>query len=149
MATLREVARIVAEMAHDGQMDRDGMPHIAHVERVVEIAKGMSLISTEEVYWDDLEVTAWLHDVLEDSELDIESFPFRIRAAVGLLTRQKDMTYTDYIERLVSGKSYSHRLAQRVKLADLLDNLERSLEQPSLRDRYFRALKRISLLFVG
>ena len=58
-------------------------------------------------------------------ELEAEGFPASVLDAVRLLTREKDVSYMAYIERL-SG----NRIARKVKLADLEHNsdLTRLLE---------------------
>ncbi len=63
-----------------------------------------------------------LHDVVEDTkwtlkELEAEGFPTGVLEAVRLLTREKDVPYMAYIERL-SG----NQIARKVKLADLEHN---------------------------
>jgi hypothetical protein len=55
-------AREIAVRAHGDQKDRDGSPHIAHVARV---AEGVPEAG-------EYQRVAWLHDVLEDSDITSE-----------------------------------------------------------------------------
>jgi (p)ppGpp synthase/HD superfamily hydrolase len=108
------IAEMIAERAHQDQTRRDGeTPYIAHVKAVV-----------EKVTEDDEKIVAWLHDVVEDSELtldDIASVGFSkdIITAVGLLTKTKGGDYTAYINGISENP-----LARTVKIADMKSNLE-------------------------
>ena len=112
-------ARELAVRAHGDQCDRDGSFHIAHVARVAE-AVGQS---------DPLQRVAWLHDVLEDTEVGVDDLRARLPAAelaaVLLLTHAGHEPYDDYIDRLVQADGDAGRLARAVKEADMLDNLHR------------------------
>lgn len=109
-------AKELAYRAHEGQVDKAGLPYIEHVARV---AASVS---------DDpgAEAVAWLHDVLEDcagsfkNEL-LNGFHVGIFYAVKALTRYKgfsDRKYYDDISR--------NPIALRVKLADIADNADES-----------------------
>ena len=89
-ALTRKAMRI-CYAAHEGQMDKSGVPYVFHP---IHLAEQME--TEEEI------CTALLHDVVE---------------AVRLLTREKDVPYMAYIERL-SG----NQIARKVKLADLEHN---------------------------
>lgn len=115
-------------------MDKSGVPYVFHP---IHLAEQME--TEEEI------CTALLHDVVEDTkwtlaELEAEGFPASVLEAVRLLTREKDVSYMAYIERL-SG----NRIARKVKLADLEHNsdLTRLLEvtERDLRrqEKYFLA----------
>ena len=115
-------------------MDKSGVPYVFHP---IHLAEQME--TEEEI------CTALLHDVVEDTkwtlaELEAEGFPASVLDAVRLLTREKDVSYMAYIERL-SG----NRIARKVKLADLEHNsdLTRLLEvtERDLRrqEKYFLA----------
>jgi hypothetical protein len=101
-------------------------------------------------------VVAWLHDVIEDgtapngSTIDMRERLIRrgvegeILAAVELLTRGEE-SYAAYIDRIANATGCAGRLARRVKLADLNDNLSRGgAKAVTLRARYLRARKRLS-----
>lgn len=92
-----------------------------------------------------LKIVALLHDVVEDSNVTVEDirkrFGSAIADAIEAITR-RDATYHDYILFKVARNS----LARKVKIADLLDNLEHIDKHPdwgfaSLRPRYKRALR--------
>jgi (p)ppGpp synthase/HD superfamily hydrolase len=104
--------------AHKGQKDMGGKPYWTHPVRVM--AKlGRSASVTEKH-------AALLHDVIEDTETTLDDlgnagFHPDVLAAVELLTRPADLTYRRYIRRLVLSGNVA---AMRVKLADLLDNMD-------------------------
>ena len=117
-ALTRKAMRI-CYAAHEGQVDKSGVPYVFHPLHLAE-----QMETEEEI------CTALLHDVVEDTkwtlaELEAEGFPASVLDAVRLLTREKDVSYMAYIERL-SG----NRVARKVKLADLEHNsdLTRLLE---------------------
>lgn len=117
-ALTRKAMRI-CYAAHEGQVDKSGVPYVFHPLHLAE-----QMETEEEI------CTALLHDVVEDTkwtlaELEAEGFPASVLDAVRLLTREKDVSYMAYIERL-SG----NRIARKVKLADLEHNsdLTRLLE---------------------
>ena len=112
-------ARDLAVRAHGDQRDRDGSLHIAHVARVVEVAAQS----------DACQRVAWLHDVLEDSDVTIDDLRRRLPdeevEAVLLLTHGTDESYEEYIDRLARAEGNAGSLARAVKEADMLDNLRR------------------------
>ena len=118
------VALELATTAHRGQVypSPEREPYICHPIRVME--------ALEE---GDEQIVALLHDVLEDTSVDVAElrelgFAKHIVRAVLLLTHDRTVPYADYIERLAHDP-----LARRVKLADLADNLRnnRRLESTS------------------
>ena len=111
--TLGRAISIAAE-AHAGQKDRAGAPYILHPIRL------MIQMDSE-----DAMMAAVLHDVVENSvwtldDLRKEGFSNEVLNAVDSLThRDKEgEDYWDYIKR-----AGSDPIALKVKLADLLDNL--------------------------
>lgn len=64
---------------------------------------------------------AWLHDVVEDTEITLadleQTFPPDVTAAVDALTRRSDETPAEYYARVRTVP-----LALTVKLADMADN---------------------------
>lgn len=124
------VAEAIARNAHAGQKCTvTGEPYIRHIERVVAMVDG-----------DEAKAVAWLHDVLEDT--DVTS---RDLARAGLsdavidsvedLTRSPDDSYSVYILSLVT---QSRALARTVKLADLRDHIRPDCPA-RLRPRYLSA----------
>lgn len=112
-------ARELAVRSHGDQRDRDGSFHIAHVARVAENVPQSE--SHQRV--------AWLHDVLEDSDVGVDYLRARLPQAevdaVLLLTHDLDEAYQDYIDRLVHAEGEAGTIARAVKEADMLDNLRR------------------------
>ena len=111
--TLERAIAIAAE-AHAGQKDRAGAPYILHPIRL------MIQMDSE-----DAMMAAVLHDVVENSvwtldDLRKEGFSNEVLNAVDSLThRDKEgENYWDYIQR-----AKSDPIAIKVKLADLVDNL--------------------------
>ena len=130
MEDMLERAVMMAARAHRGQKDKGGQPYLLHALRVM---LGCGSITEK--------TTAALHDTLEDTpltaaELAAEGFPPDVVEAVVCLTRGKGEEYADYIERVCR-----NRLAARVKLADLTDNLDWN-RLPELEERDFRRLER-------
>lgn len=106
-----EAAKAIAHREHADQTDKAGQPYIGHVSRVA------ARVSDDP----DTETVAWLHDVVEDtgvdlSELSVEFAP-HIVAAVDAITRRAGEDPADYYTRV-----RSNDLARRVKLADIADN---------------------------
>ena len=105
----------IAYKAHDGQVDKCGMPYIFHPFCVAE-----QLENEDEI------ITALLHDVAEDTDIGIdelktEGFNEKIIQALTLLTRDSRMPYFDYVERIKGNE-----IARKVKIADLKHNSDRS-----------------------
>lgn len=135
MSTL-EQAIIIAAKAHMNQTDKAGVPYILHPLRLMLNAK-----TVEE------QITAVLHDVIEDSPITLEElqtagFSVNVLEAVRILTRLKDTSYHQYLKGIAGND-----LAKRVKLLDLADNmnLER-IKNPTKEDflrleKYEKALK--------
>lgn len=108
-------AHEIAKKAHAGQVDKAGGDYIKHPEAVA------SFVNTAEEM-----AIAYLHDVLEDTEITAADLlnagiPHKVVEAVQVLTKEK---YTPYFEYLSRVKENS--LARTVKLADLKHNSDRS-----------------------
>lgn len=109
--TFADKAHEIARKAHFGQVDKAGVEYIKHPETVA------SFVVTDEE-----KAVAYLHDVLEDTEMTLEDlrdygFPEEVLAAIDILTKKKGQEYQDY---LVIVKN--NELARVVKLADLRHN---------------------------
>ena len=82
-----EQAKAHAMRVHEGQHDRDGRPHIEHVQRVADAVARADGDDPEAV------MVAYLHDVIEDKAEESEQtlraagFPEPVTAAVTLLSR--------------------------------------------------------------
>jgi (p)ppGpp synthase/HD superfamily hydrolase len=113
-------ARALAVKAHGDQRDRDGSFHVAHVARVAEASPG-----------DDAhQRVAWLHDVIEDSDMTAADLADRLPAAeleaVQLLTHEESsVSYADYVATITAASGQAGELARAIKQADMLDNLKR------------------------
>ena len=124
-----ERAIVCAVTQHEGQRDKQGLPVILHVLRVMLACRGGSA-----------QIVAALHDIVEDTKVELtdlamEGFSPCVVAAVEAITRRESETYTRYIHRLAT-----NMLAREVKIADLRDNLARGGAFPSLCQRYRGAL---------
>lgn len=113
---LVEAARLVAEAAHAGQVDKGGAPYIEHPAFVADRVRELG---GDEV----AAAVAWLHDVVEDTTVSLDAlasvFPARVVGAVDGLTRREGEPYFEYIER-AGGDS----VASTVKHCDLEHNLD-------------------------
>lgn len=88
-----EVAIRVASNAHEGQFDKSGKPYILHPLH----------LATQLMYDPDLATIAMLHDVVEDTHIEMGElieigFSRRIIDALRLLTHQEGVPYEVYIE---------------------------------------------------
>ncbi|WP_440110242.1 HD domain-containing protein [Paenibacillus sp. QZ-Y1] len=123
MPNLNVAIKIAAE-AHMGQFDKAGDPYILHPLRV------MMHLNTEAE-----RIVGVLHDVLEDTEVNVtellkQGFSGQVIEALGSVTRRKDETYFDFIQR-----AKQNEIGRKVKLADLKDNMDWSrIKVPSEED---------------
>ena len=90
-----EKAKAFAMMAHKGQTDKAGEDYFtAHVAVVADGVEPDPLVKA----------AAYLHDTVEDTGTTIDTiraeFPPEVAEAVSVLTREKDMTYAEYIWRV-------------------------------------------------
>lgn len=117
-------AQSIAKIAHAGQFDKGGHPYMEHIEAVVAGVNGPKA-----------KIAAYLHDVLEDTEitaedLKSEGFTDEIIEAVKALTRNNDETYEEFIKR-----AGCNPIAREVKLADLANNMNLSrIPEPTEKD---------------
>ncbi len=112
-------ARELAVRAHGDQRDRDGNYHIAHVARVADLAGSSAAYQR----------VAWLHDVIEDTDIDSQELRKRLPGAewdaLCLLTHDEADSYEQYIEAIARADGEAGALARAVKESDLLDNVRR------------------------
>ncbi len=111
-----EDAIALAVHAHKGQRDKAGAPYILHPLRLV-VRLGHDATDAQRM-------AAVLHDVVEDTPFSFEDLkslgcPAEVLAALECLTRRKEETYEEFIERAVQNP-----IARRVKRADLEDNMD-------------------------
>ena len=114
MMNLLSKAITLALKAHEGQVDKSGMPYAGHIMRVM--AAGRTI---------DEKIVGVLHDVVEDTDwtfdaLLAESFPVHIIDALRCVTKLSDNEpYDELIERVKTNP-----LAVAVKINDLTDNMD-------------------------
>ena len=137
----------IAAVAHEGQKDKAGAPYILHPLRVM-----MKLTDETE------RICAVLHDVIEDTDITIEylmneGFPKDVLTALDFLSKRENETYDSFIKRILNNK-----LACKVKLADLNDNMDLSrIPNPSPKDyqrveKYSKAkekIEKIEKIYIG
>ena len=106
-----EKAYEIAKKAHLGQVDKAGEAYIKHPEKVA------SFVKTDEE-----KAVAYLHDVIEDTELTLEDLyeyglSKEVIEAVDIITKKRGEDYQSYLNSVKKNK-----LARAVKLADLRHN---------------------------
>ena len=129
-------ALCIAYKAHEGQVDKTGIPYIFHP---FHLAESM----TDE----NSTIVALLHDVIEDTDwtiddLEKEGFNEDILTALKLMTHNPAEPYMDYISR-----PSTCPVARQVKLADLYHNSDQTrVENPDEKmlkrwEKYDRAIQ--------
>lgn len=105
--------------AHSGQMYGD-KPYWNHPRLVA--ATGKKFFGNK--FTNDAIKVAFLHDVVEDTNFSIDQlakmgYPLEVVQAVGLLTKNKALSYADNIKAIINS---GNRLAMMVKYADNYQN---------------------------
>ena len=127
-----DLALEIAIKAHADALDRDGEAYILH-----SLAVGLMGKTDEE------RMAGFLHDVLEDSDYTPEKLieagvPDSVVNALILLTHNKNVSYTEYIQNIID----SHNpIALKVKYNDLTHNYERGKNYPDLQKKHGDALE--------
>ncbi len=135
-----------ASTYHRDMYDKYGNPYFEHLERVAGRVRDMEYEMVDET--SEIEhyiVTAYLHDVIEDTPMWIGEvknlFGKDVATAVGLLTRETEETYSDYVGKIKRANGLSGKIARVVKMADLLDHLMGPTPcPPNLIKRYEKSL---------
>lgn len=96
--------------------DKQGKPYIEHLYYV-----SNNLENYEE------KIVGMLHDVIEDTYVDEDllltfGFPKNIVNSVLLLTRNKEISYDEYIENIIKSNDL---IALKVKKADMMHNMNK------------------------
>lgn len=139
--SLLERAIEIAVSAHKGQVDKAGKPYILHPLRLI-----FKMQTENEM------IAAVLHDVVEDTDwtiekLEAEGFNEEVIEAVNLLTKTKNVSEKEYFKKIKMNK-----IATKVKLADLEDNMDiKRIAHPKFRDyarlaeylKYYNELKEL------
>lgn len=126
-----KLAELIATGAHYGQVDKGGSPYIGHPAAVA------SLVFTNEE-----KITAWLHDVVEDTDITCNDlyplFGGEITDAIDAVTRRKGEDRQVYLNRVKANS-----IARKVKIADLTHNSDLSrIKNRELTDKDFERRKR-------
>ncbi len=112
-------AKVIARLAHKGQMYGSADYFQFHVESVVRRVKLHAFASNDAI------IIAYLHDVIEDTEvtaleLGILGIPQHIIDCVRVISRRVGELYLTYIARILSSGSAATIL---VKYCDLQENI--------------------------
>lgn len=104
-------AMILCYNAHQGQVDKSGIPYVFH-----------PLHLAEQMDDEDSTVAALLHDVVEDTDYSLQDlqdmgFGDAVIDALKLLTHDPQVPYMEYVKAIAENP-----LARKVKLADLEHN---------------------------
>ena len=125
MSTARfDLAKALCRFAHEGQTDKAGAPYYLH-----------PFIVADKVETEDEKIVAYLHDVVEDSNIGIDTlinlFGPKVAEAVVSVTRREGEAYMDFVRR-----AKLNPIGRKVKLADLEHNMDTSrLPEVTLKDR--------------
>lgn len=116
-------AKLIASLAHTGHLDAAGAPYYGHLISVAARAETIRGRMTDTLDRYEVEATALLHDVLEDTpvtfdELRIAGIPHTVLTAVSLLTH-RGQPRQPYLEDIAANP-----LSRLVKIADTLDNTD-------------------------
>ncbi len=119
-----ELAEQIATEAHKNQTRWDGTPYIEHPKRVA-LSFNDDLMSS----------VAWLHDVLEDTELTAQDLINKgiqkdVVSMVEILTKRIGEDYYSFIVRV-----RENPVASKIKIADIGHNLL-DLKEGSMKDKY-------------
>jgi (p)ppGpp synthase/HD superfamily hydrolase len=108
----------LAIKAHDGQLDKGGLPYILHPIRIA-----------EQFNDEDFKIVSILHDIVEDTSVSMEEiynqFGTKVGDGVNAMTKTEKQSngraysesYREYLDRVST-----NRLAKQIKLADMIDN---------------------------
>jgi len=127
MSNLIELAITTAGLAHIGQIDEDGMPHLMHSMAVMlDVQKELDEYPVKGFTTEEILIAAVLHDAVEDNKLytieKIEQwFGKNVAAIVDALTRQEGESYRDFIYRAKANPA-----ARLIKVSDLIHNMGRT-----------------------
>lgn len=121
-------ARILAQFAHTGQVDKAGKPYFLHVEKVSRTAGDMisSWDQSSCDFYLQARIVGYLHDIVEDTELTAvdlreHEIPKDCILAIAAITKTEGTAYQDYLDKVKSSK-----LATVVKIADMIHNSDLS-----------------------
>ena len=111
--------------AHDGQVDKSGLPYAHH-----------PLHLAEQMDDEESTIVALLHDVVEDTDYTLKDlkemgFGDAVIEAIDIMTHRPEVPYMDYVKEIAKNS-----IARKVKLADLNHNcdLTRLNHEPTSKD---------------
>lgn len=115
MSELLNKVKDFSRKAHEGQFDKGGNPYYLHPEFVASL--GIN---------EDEKIVGYLHDIVEDTEYTFKDLinlgiNDECLQALKLLTHNKSESYEEYIKKIKSNE-----LARKVKLNDLINNMDLS-----------------------
>lgn len=122
-------ARTIARRAHENQTDRGGTPYIRHPEAVAALVEGT-----------EARCVAWLHDVVEDTEVTLEAlreagFSEEVVTAVDAISKRRGESWKETDDEYLA-RVKENALATYVKLADMKHNSDLSrIPNPTEKDR--------------
>ncbi len=110
------LAQEIATKAHEGQVDKAGVPYIHHPKTVASFCSSIQG-----------KIVGWLHDVVEDTDVTMDDlraqgFDEELLEALDCVTKPE----TGYDERVYYERIKANPLAKEVKLADLKHNSDMS-----------------------
>lgn len=113
MNDLVKLAHEICTKAHEGQVDKSGMPYHLHPERVA------ARCTT-----DAEKIVALLHDTIEDTDITPQyllsrGFPQYIVDAILSVTKRDGESYEDFVSR-----ARQNPIGHMVKIHDLEDNMD-------------------------
>ena len=145
-------ARLLAQYAHAGQVDKAGKPYFMHVEKVSRTV-GSLINSWNQPSCDfflKARIVGYLHDIVEDTKITIadlreNEIPPACILAIEAITKSGGIEYQDYLANVKRNK-----LAAVVKIADMMHNsdltrLEQITEEDFIRrEKYLKAIAFLS-----
>ena len=123
--SLLQIAYEIAREAFEGKVDKSGEPYMNHIFIVADPFTRGEMEYDDNIYNQDLEIVAVLHDLLEDcKDWNIErlrdlGFSEAVLDALIAITKTKKESYSEYIERVKSNE-----YARQVKIVDLEHNMD-------------------------
>lgn len=110
---LKEICFELINEYHKNDLDKGGNPYINHL---LSVSNGCNSFEAK--------LSGLLHDILEDTPctkdiLAKRGIPKNIIEIIDIVTRKKDESYNDFIDRIILSKNIS---ALELKCADIKDN---------------------------
>lgn len=130
-----QAAQAFASAKHEGQKYGDEQPYVTHLGHVAEVLRRFKF--TDE----DLQVAAWLHDVVEDTDATLTQiemmFGRNIADIVGRVTNEPGKNRKERHTKTYP-KIQASVDATTLKLADRIANVECSVEDASKKLEMYR-----------